>query len=140
MSRKCVQRWNCLLISIGLQSILLQEMNKNEAYTQTKSDPKDLVQSYKERFMVLHLFKSLSSIGNFSTLILLTCFFCRLSFEHWGFSACPHHEKKNWVCYCQDGSPVHAGNISGLEQLCKMTNEILLISTPLVLLKGLFHF
>ncbi|EOY18456.1 Glutathione S-transferase family protein isoform 6 [Theobroma cacao] len=29
----------------------IEEMNKNEAYTQTKSDPKDLVQSYKERFM-----------------------------------------------------------------------------------------
>ncbi|WRX12687.1 hypothetical protein QQP08_005174 [Theobroma cacao] len=48
-------------------------MNKNEAYTQTKSDPKDLVQSYKERFMVLHLFKSLSSALNTGdSLLVLT--------------------------------------------------------------------
>ncbi|MBA0667157.1 hypothetical protein Goklo_000279, partial [Gossypium klotzschianum] len=29
------------------------EMNKNEGYTQTRCDPKELVESYKKRFMVI---------------------------------------------------------------------------------------
>ncbi|MBA0782464.1 hypothetical protein Gotri_000346, partial [Gossypium trilobum] len=31
----------------------IEEMNKNEGYTQTRCDPKELVESYKKRFMVI---------------------------------------------------------------------------------------
>nr|KJB78881.1 hypothetical protein B456_013G024200 [Gossypium raimondii] len=33
----------------------IEEMNKNEGYTQTRCDPKELVESYKKRFMVIKI-------------------------------------------------------------------------------------
>lgn len=77
-------------------------MNKNEAFNQTRRDPKELVEIYKQRFMVIAPFYIEMSLEFYEQVLneyvanffFRTNFFCSLSSEHRVFSITgqPHNQ------------------------------------------------
>lgn len=71
-------------------------MNKNEAFNQTRRDPKELVEIYKQRFMVIAPFYIEMSLEFYEQVLneYVANFFCSLSSEHRVFSITgqPHNQ------------------------------------------------